>query len=131
MSTLVEEIVSAIQSSLVNGAVELQQELKLEALPVQASGGIVTFTIPKSQKLDGLLSQPNNIRVPASERKNKDGTTVRVRSYKRKTSKPTLAKAVEACEADEANTQQATDAISEFIKQRIQQGLGNLKSASL
>jgi len=69
MSTLVEEIVSAIQSSLVNGAVELQQELKLEALPVQASGGIVTFTIPKSQKLDGLLSQPNNIRVPASERK--------------------------------------------------------------
>jgi len=131
MGNLVDEIVSVIQASLVNGAAELQQELKLESLPVMASEGTVAFTIPKSQKLDNLLNQPNHTRVSKTERKKKDGTTVSVRSHKRKTPKTTLAKAVEACEADEADTQQGTDAISKFIKRRIQQGLGNLKSASL
>jgi hypothetical protein len=131
MSSLVKAIVSAIQASLVSDTTALQQTLDLEAVPVQIVGNTVTFTVPKSQKLGGLLAQPNHIMVPETERKNKDGTTVRVRSYKRKTSKPTLEQAIKADEADEVDTQQATDAVSEFITNRIQQGLSNLKSASL
>jgi len=131
MSSLVEAIISAIQTSLVNDTTELQQTLNLETVPVQIVGSTITFTVPKPQKLDGLLTQPNHIMVPETERKNKDGTTVRVRSYKRKTSKPTLEQAIKAEEADEADTQQVTDAVSKFITNRIQQGLSNLKSASL
>ena len=131
MGDLVQEIVEAIQTSLVDGVPALQQTLKLDAVPTQTVGNVVTFTIPRPQKLDRLLNQPNNIRVPESERKTKAGTTVTVRSYRRKTSKPTVAKAVKACEADEDNTQQTNDAISAFIMQRIEHGLRNVKSASL
>ena len=51
MNTFVVAIVSAIQSSLVNNVAELQQNLNVEVVPVQAIEGIITFTIPKSQKL--------------------------------------------------------------------------------
>jgi len=131
MANLGAEIINNIQTSIAGSIEELQQTLGLENVPVQIVGDTITFTIPKSQKLDKLLSQPSNTRVASTERTKKDGTTVSVRSHKRKTPKPTLDKAIEACEADEADTQKTTDAISEYITNRIQQGLGNLKSASL
>ena len=132
MANLGVAIVSAIQTSLLGNLTELQTKLELDTpLPVEAAGDKINIMVPKAQKLDTLLSQPNYTKVPSTERKKKDGTTVSVRSYKRKTIKPTLDKAIKACEADEADTQQTTDAISEYIADRIQHGLGNLKSASL
>jgi hypothetical protein len=132
MGDLITDIVEAIKNSLSSNSEELQQKLELkDALPIQILGNNITFTIPKAQKLDGLLSQPNYTRVPDTERKKKDGTTVSVRGHKRRTTKPTLTKVIEACEADEADVQKTTDVMSEFITQRIQIGLGNLKASSL
>jgi len=132
MGTMADDIIKVLLDSFGSSPIELQNKLGLKDVPiVQILGNKIIYTMPKAQKLDGLLNQPNYIRVPETERKMQNGTSVRVQSYKRQTIKPTVTQAVKAYEVDKADTDKVADALLEVISHRIQIGLGNLKSVSL